>query len=211
MPNEVPAILQRGEAVLSHAQLAGLTQLMNLTQTLGSLGGTVSHSIPHSSTDIASRVFGGKRVGQASGLMNLVSGSGLGSTISSGAGSLLSGGLGKLAGLALGGPIGGIAASLLGGKIGSIASVGAKAISGIGSAIGGLFGHKKKATPPQPQANPLASLLALAGIDGGASASGPSNVEKLLQELIASVKEGKDVYLDGKKVGSSLVSSLGRG
>jgi hypothetical protein len=244
MPDEVPSILQRGEAVLSHAQLAGLTQLMNLTQTIGSLGGSVQRAIPQNGTQIANRLFGGARVGQAQGMMgsaqhmmsqvsnakNFLGGGtgglmqavgsilpggagGLMKAVSGGAGSLLSGGLGKLAGFALGGPIGGIAASLLGGKLGSVASIGSKAISGIGHALGGLFGHKKKAAPtPTPANDPLASLMALMGGGSGAPVPvGPNNVEKLLQELVSAVKEGKDVYLDGKKVGSTLASSLGRG
>jgi hypothetical protein len=244
LPDEVPAILQRGEAVLSHVQLDGLTQLMNLTQTLGGLGASVQ-KIPHSKTDIASRMFGGGRVAQAQGLLgggrNIMShvssisnflgggsgglmqavsggasklmGGGLMQAVSGGASNLMGGGLAKLAGLALGGPLGGLATSLLGGKLGSVVSMGSKAISGIGNAIGGLFGHKKKAAPPPvQQGNPIANLLALAGMGGSTpSPSGQSNVEKLLQDLISAVKSEKDVYLDGKKVTDTLLSSNSRG
>jgi len=43
MPDEVPSILQRGEAVLSRQQLNGLTNLMRSTQALGRVGDKVGN------------------------------------------------------------------------------------------------------------------------------------------------------------------------
>jgi hypothetical protein len=42
MPDEVPAILQRGEAVLSRPQLRGLTKIMNLTALMSAVSQTIS-------------------------------------------------------------------------------------------------------------------------------------------------------------------------
>jgi hypothetical protein len=37
-----------------------------------------------------------------------------------------------------------------------------------------------------------------------------SNLENLLTQLLAATKQGKDIHLDGKKVGNSLVNAYSR-
>jgi len=66
MPDEVPAILQRGEAVLSRTQLSGLTNIMNVVQSLGKIG----DSFAKIKVDALDKVSG--TVGKISGTFNSI-------------------------------------------------------------------------------------------------------------------------------------------
>jgi hypothetical protein len=68
MPDEVPAILQRGEAVLSRTQLTGLTNIMNVVQSLGKIG----DSFAKIKVDALDKVSG--TVGKLTGTFNSIKG-----------------------------------------------------------------------------------------------------------------------------------------
>lgn len=115
--DEVPAVLQTGEAILSRMQLDGLTKLVDGISELGKIGETISRTI---SPD-AIKTFG-KTLGDITGIFSGSSG------VLSVAGGIASGGIGQTI------------SGILGGNLGNIGSTITGAIGNIGKSISGIFG-----------------------------------------------------------------------
>lgn len=215
-------------ALTGKSKLTGVAS--NLVSKIPGIGGIASNLLKGGGVKNIAGNLGKSLAGKAVGTKV---GAALGSVVP-GLGTLVGAGVGALASKYGGKLIGGVKNVVS--KIPGVSSA-AKVVSGVaGKAVGGIkklfgFGKKKKpavVAPPEPQmASPeMTALNSSVGeytgtvfgtANNGGMAAGSSivkvdnsNLESLLTQLIAATKEGKDIYLDGKKVGNTLVNAYSR-
>lgn len=219
-----------GKGGLQGAATSGLKGVAsNLVSKIPGIGGIASSLIKGGG---AKGVIGNVGKSLAGKAIGTKVGAALGSVVP-GLGTLVGAGVGALASKYGGKLIGGV--KNIAGKLPGV-STAAKVVSGVaGKAVGGIkklfgFGKKKKpavvaqeqpqmASPEMMALNSSASEYTGTVLGGANMAAGGSqsivkvdnaNLESLLTQLIAATKEGKDIYLDGKKVGNSLVNAYSR-
>ena len=219
-----------GKGGLQGAATSGLKGVAsNLVSKIPGVGGIASSLIKGGG---AKGIIGNVGKSLAGKAIGTKVGAALGSVVP-GLGTLVGAGVGALASKYGGKLIGGV--KNIAGKLPGV-STAAKVVSGVaGKAVGGIkklfgFGRKKKpavvaqeqpqmASPEMMALNSSASEYTGTVLGGANMAAGGSqsivkvdnaNLESLLTQLIAATKEGKDIYLDGKKVGNSLVNAYSR-
>jgi hypothetical protein len=218
-----------GKGGLQGAATSGLKGVAsNLVSKIPGVGGIASSLIKGGG---AKGIIGNVGKSLAGKAIGTKVGAALGSVVP-GLGTLVGAGVGALASKYGGKLIGGV--KNIAGKLPGV-STAAKVVSGVaGKAVGGirrLFGGGRKrpavvaqeqpqmASPEMMALNSSASEYTGTVLDGASAVAGGSqsivkvdnsNLENLLTQLLAATKQGKDIYLDGKKVGNSLVNAYSR-
>ena len=200
MPDEVPAILQRGEAVLSKMQLGGLTNLMNIAKNFGKIGESFRAIRPESIAQFSKGLGNISQLFSAQGMGNMV-----GQT------------LGKMAGTKVGGALAGMVGKMTGNN-GNVLNAVSGVLSGktnIGSAISGLFGGGKGGGT----GNMISGLLSKSGIGskltgllggkaGGIVGAASSLLKGDFKGAAGGLLKGGLAKLGGAKIGAALGSII---